>query len=97
QKELAAFMDREKAQAELHSSIHTFTTMCWDKCITGTPSTRFSRGEESCLLNCVDRFFDTSMFLVKKVCAAYFLWLVIPLIIHRYRKNETHKLYTIQT
>jgi len=41
--------------------------MCWDKCITGTPSTRFSRSEEGCLQNCVDRFLDTSLFMVKKV------------------------------
>ena len=37
------------------------------RCITGTPSTRFSRGEESCLVNCVERFLDTSLFMVKKV------------------------------
>lgn len=37
------------------------------RCITGTPSTRFSRGEESCLANCVDRFLDTSLFMVKKI------------------------------
>ncbi|KAI0001781.1 hypothetical protein BJV77DRAFT_1063179 [Russula vinacea] len=43
QKELQAFLDREQAQARVQQSIHTFTSMCWDKCITGTPSTRFSR------------------------------------------------------
>ena len=37
------------------------------RCITGTPSTRFSRGEESCLANCVERFLDTSLFMVKKI------------------------------
>jgi Tim10/DDP family zinc finger len=37
------------------------------RCITGTPSTRFSRGEESCLVNCVERFLDTSLFMVKKI------------------------------
>jgi len=67
QKELQSFLDREQAQARLQQSIHTFTSMCWDKCITGTPSTRFSRGEESCLVNCVERFLDTSLFMVKKV------------------------------
>lgn len=67
-KELASFMEREKAQAEVDSAIHSFTKMCWKKCISGTPSgTRFSRGEETCLMNCVDRFFDTSAFLVTKI------------------------------
>ncbi|KAF9270417.1 hypothetical protein L218DRAFT_993035 [Marasmius fiardii PR-910] len=67
QKELASFLEKEQTQAKLHSTIHNFTTMCWDKCITGTPSTRFSRGEESCLMNCVDRFLDSSIFLVKQI------------------------------
>lgn len=38
-----------------------------DRCVTGTPSTRFSRSEEGCLANCVDRFLDTSLFMVKKI------------------------------
>ncbi|THU94848.1 hypothetical protein K435DRAFT_667492, partial [Dendrothele bispora CBS 962.96] len=67
QKELAAFLEKEQTQAKLHSTVHTFTTMCWDKCVTSTPSTRFSRGEESCLMNCVDRFLDSSIFLVNQI------------------------------
>jgi mitochondrial import inner membrane translocase subunit TIM8 len=83
QKELAAFLEKEQTQAKLHSTVHNLTTMCWDKyvlssfgyciltaryrCVTSTPSTRFSRGEESCLMNCVDRFLDTSIFLVKQI------------------------------
>jgi len=67
QKELATFLSREETQAKMHSTVHTLTNMCWDKCATGTPSTRFSRGEESCLMNCVDRFLDSSIFLVKQI------------------------------
>ncbi|KAH8100593.1 Tim10/DDP family zinc finger-domain-containing protein [Cristinia sonorae] len=67
QKELATFVENEQAQQRLNSSIHTFTDMCWDKCVTGLPSTQFSRSEASCLSNCVNRFLDTSLFLVKKI------------------------------
>ncbi|KAJ3790263.1 Tim10/DDP family zinc finger-domain-containing protein [Lentinula aff. detonsa] len=67
QKELATFLEKEQTQAKLHSTVHSLTTMCWDKCITSTPSTRFARGEESCLNHCVDRFLDTSIFLVKQI------------------------------
>jgi len=67
QKELATFLEREQAQARVQQSIHTFASLCWDKCITGTPSTRFSRGEETCLSSCVERFLDTSIFLVKRI------------------------------
>jgi len=37
------------------------------RCVTGTPSTRFSRSEESCLSYCVDRFLDTSLKLVQLI------------------------------
>jgi Tim10/DDP family zinc finger len=33
QKELQAFLEREQAQARVQQSIHTFTSMCWDKCV----------------------------------------------------------------
>jgi import inner membrane translocase subunit TIM8 len=55
------------SKARMSSQILNFTAQCWDKCVTGTPSTRFSRGEETCLANCVDRFLDTSMFMVKQI------------------------------
>jgi len=67
QKELAGFLEKQQAEARLHSSIHNFTGLCWDKCVTGTPSTRFSRAEESCLSNCVERFLDTSLFMVRRI------------------------------
>ncbi|KAF4572729.1 Mitochondrial import inner membrane translocase subunit tim8 [Pleurotus pulmonarius] len=67
QKELNTFLETAQAQARLQSTISTLTSTCWDKCITGTPSTRFSRGEESCLANCVERFLDTSIYLVGRL------------------------------
>lgn len=35
--------------------------------MTSTPSTRLSSSEQSCLQNCVDRFLDSSLFMVKKI------------------------------
>ncbi|KAJ7169610.1 Tim10/DDP family zinc finger-domain-containing protein [Mycena filopes] len=67
QKELATFLEKQQAEARLHQSIHNFTGICWKKCVTGTPSTKFSRSEESCLSNCVERFLDTSLFMVRKI------------------------------
>ncbi|KAG2044210.1 Tim10/DDP family zinc finger-domain-containing protein [Suillus americanus] len=67
QKELATFLEREQAQARINSTVHNLTSMCWDKCVTSTPGSRFARGEESCLLNCVDRFMDTSLFIIKTI------------------------------
>jgi len=67
QKHLNEFLEQEQVQARVAERIHTFTEMCWDKCITGTPSTRFSRSEESCLTNCIDRFLDSSIYMVKQI------------------------------
>ncbi|KAJ7786032.1 hypothetical protein B0H16DRAFT_1295574 [Mycena metata] len=67
QKELAVFLEKQQAEARLHQSIHNFTGIWFVPCVTGTPSTRFSRGEESCLSNCVERFLDTSLFMVRKI------------------------------
>ncbi|KAI4528692.1 hypothetical protein K523DRAFT_232116 [Schizophyllum commune Tattone D] len=67
QKELQEFLEKEQATARMNQSIHTFTKMCWKKCMTSTPSTRLSSSEQSCLQNCVDRFLDSSLFMVKKI------------------------------
>jgi len=67
QKELASFLEAQEAQSRVHRRIHEFTSLCWDKCITGAPGQRLSRGEESCIVNCVERFLDTSLFLMRRV------------------------------
>ncbi|KAF9015356.1 Tim10/DDP family zinc finger-domain-containing protein [Cyathus striatus] len=67
QKELSDFLEQQQTQAKFHARVHSLTSMCWDKCVTGTPSTSFSRSEESCLQNCVGRFLDSSIYIVKQV------------------------------
>ncbi|KAF5312684.1 hypothetical protein D9619_003044 [Psilocybe cf. subviscida] len=67
QKELSTFLNQEQARAKMNSSIHELTGVCWTKCVTGTPGRSFSRTESNCLANCVDRFFDASLYMVKEV------------------------------
>ncbi|EIW86485.1 hypothetical protein CONPUDRAFT_45798 [Coniophora puteana RWD-64-598 SS2] len=66
-KELQTFIEREQAQSRYNSTVQNMTSMCWDKCVTGTPGNSFSRGEASCLANCVDRFLDASIFMTKTI------------------------------
>ena len=66
QKELGKFLESENARMRLQSSIHTFTDLCWDKCISKI-SNKIDRSEEACLTNCVERFLDTSLFIVKRL------------------------------
>ncbi|PWN99754.1 putative TIM8-translocase of the mitochondrial inner membrane [Tilletiopsis washingtonensis] len=67
QKELHSFLETKQAEARIQSTIHDHTDRCWDKCVKSAPGTSFARGEEACLANCVDRFLDTSIFIVNKV------------------------------
>ncbi|KAH9857932.1 Tim10/DDP family zinc finger-domain-containing protein [Lenzites betulinus] len=65
-KELESFIETQQAQTRVQTQVNTLAEMCWDKCV-GSISSGFSRGERSCLENCVDRFLDTSLYLVKRI------------------------------
>ncbi|GAA6037800.1 hypothetical protein JCM8097_005044 [Rhodosporidiobolus ruineniae] len=65
--DLQQFLEAEQTKARLQTQIHQFTDTCWDTCVKGQPGARFSRGEESCLVNCVDRFLDSSIYIVKSL------------------------------
>jgi hypothetical protein len=45
---------------------------CFKKCIGSKfGSAKFERGEETCLQNCVDRFFDSHIFIVQRLPSPY--------------------------
>ncbi|KAF9513446.1 hypothetical protein BS47DRAFT_969275 [Hydnum rufescens UP504] len=67
QKELTQFLLEEQKKERLQASVHSLTSACWDKCVTGSVSSRFARSEESCLVNCVGRFLDTSLHIVNRI------------------------------
>jgi import inner membrane translocase subunit TIM8 len=67
QRDLQKFLESENARMRLQQSIQTFTDLCWDKCITKISGSHLSSADEACLTNCVERFLDTSMFIVKRV------------------------------
>ena len=53
-------------QANAFQAVHTLTDICWKKCITGKiASSKLSSGEESCTQNCVERFLDSNMAVLK--------------------------------
>jgi len=70
QKELEKFVTELQAVERAQTMKATLTSTCWDKCIAGSVSNRFARGEEACLENCVNRFYDTSVILVNRLEAA---------------------------
>ncbi|KAK1922689.1 mitochondrial import inner membrane translocase subunit TIM8 [Papiliotrema laurentii] len=65
--ELEQFLEQEQQKAKLQATVHELTDTCWKKCITGGISTKFSKSEASCLENCVDRFLDSSLYIVRQI------------------------------
>ncbi|KAJ2692181.1 Mitochondrial import inner membrane translocase subunit tim8 [Coemansia spiralis] len=67
QRELQEFVESETAKAKLQSNIHQFTGRCWDLCIKDAKASQLSSKESTCLQNCVGRFLDTSVQIVKQL------------------------------
>lgn len=72
-RELEQFVQNEQRTIELHQTVHEFTDLCFEKCILSNgPSKAFNRStmdksEETCMVNCVSRFFDASAVVYKKL------------------------------
>jgi len=63
--QLAQFIEQERHKAVFNELVSKLTDICWDKCV-GTPSTRLSGSEQSCLSNCAARFLDSSQVVMAK-------------------------------
>ena len=47
-------------------AVHSLTDICWKKCVTGRiNSGKVDGKEEGCLQNCVDRFMDANITVLK--------------------------------
>ncbi|KAK6127764.1 hypothetical protein DH2020_013553 [Rehmannia glutinosa] len=65
--ELEQFINQEKQKAMVNEMIGKLTAACWDKCITGTPGSKFSSSETTCLTNCAQRYMDMSLLIMKRL------------------------------
>ncbi|ESR50143.1 hypothetical protein CICLE_v100332302mg, partial [Citrus x clementina] len=57
---------QEKEKAMLNEMVAKLTNVCWDKCITSTPGSKFSSSESACLANCAQRYLDMSVIIMKR-------------------------------
>ncbi|CAI9113140.1 OLC1v1013686C1 [Oldenlandia corymbosa var. corymbosa] len=64
--ELQQFLSQEKERAMANEVIAKLTSICWDKCITSTPGSKFSSSETACLTNCAQRYMDITMMIMKR-------------------------------
>ncbi|KAI3463590.1 hypothetical protein Pfo_020253 [Paulownia fortunei] len=60
-------LQQEKQKAMVNEMIGKLTAACWDKCITGTPGSKFSSSESTCLTNCAQRYMDMSLLIMKRL------------------------------
>jgi import inner membrane translocase subunit TIM8 len=50
----------------LNAAIHELNSVCFKKCITGRMSQgSLERNEDTCMKNCVDRYMDANMMIIK--------------------------------
>ncbi|KAI9757764.1 MAG: Mitochondrial import inner membrane translocase subunit tim8 [Lichina confinis] len=64
--DLTQFLGNEQQRAKVQSTIHVLTGMCFDKCVTGKiSSNQLDRNEDPCLRNCLNRFLDANLSILK--------------------------------
>ncbi|XP_038709593.1 mitochondrial import inner membrane translocase subunit TIM8-like [Tripterygium wilfordii] len=64
--EMQRFLNQEKERAMVNEMVAKLTSVCWDKCITSTPGSKFSSSESSCLSHCAQRYMDMSLMIMKR-------------------------------
>ncbi|XP_058226461.1 mitochondrial import inner membrane translocase subunit TIM8-like [Rhododendron vialii] len=64
--ELQHYINKEKEKAMVNEMVAKLTSVCWDKCVTSTPGSKFSSSESSCLSNCAQRYLDMSLIIMKR-------------------------------
>lgn len=67
--ELQQFALNEGQKARIQSSIHSLTDTCFRKCIPGgnVKNGKLDKYEEPCMRQCVDRFLDANMVVLKEL------------------------------
>lgn len=64
--QLQQFLQIETQKQRFQGLVHGLTDQCWDICME-KPSSRLDSKTEHCISNCVDRFIDTSNFVVNRL------------------------------
>lgn len=64
--EMQRFLEVEGQKARFQANVHTFTDLCWDKCVERISAKMDSKAEQ-CIENCVNRFIDTTNFVIQRL------------------------------
>ena len=63
---LASFIEQENQKQRFQSVVHSLTEQCWELCAPSI-SSRLDGKTETCLTNCVERFIDSSNYIINKL------------------------------
>ncbi|PSN34217.1 Mitochondrial import inner membrane translocase subunit Tim8 A [Blattella germanica] len=63
---LQQFIETETQKQRFQFLIHGLTEKCWELCMD-KPSGRLDHSTSNCLTNCVERFIDTTNFVVNRL------------------------------
>ena len=64
--QLASFIEQENQKQRFQAVVHTLTEQCWELCAPSI-SARLDGKSETCLANCVERFIDSSNYIINKL------------------------------
>ena len=64
-REMERFILAEKEKVRFQSLVRSLTDECWDKCVEKVGS-KLDAKTETCIVNCVERFLDTSNFVANR-------------------------------
>lgn len=65
--QLRQFIEGETHRQKFQVLVRELTERCWDSCMVDKPSTRLDSRTQTCLTNCVERFLDTSNFIINRM------------------------------
>lgn len=63
---LASFIEEQNQQQRFQSVVHSLTEQCWELC-NPSISSRLDGKSETCMMNCVERFIDSSNYIINKL------------------------------
>lgn len=64
--QIQRLVEIETQKARFQALVHNLTGTCWEKCVD-RPAARLDSRTETCIVNCVERFIDTSNYVVNRL------------------------------
>ncbi|XP_054941744.1 mitochondrial import inner membrane translocase subunit Tim8 A-like [Physeter macrocephalus] len=66
-RQLQHFMEVETQKQRFQQLVRQMTELCWEKCAKDKPGPKLDGPAEACFVNCIERFSDTSQFILNRL------------------------------